>query len=135
MSFHATSSLSQGDQLLFNKYGKGPTIPLPHYTIRDAFQSVASAYPHATAVRECFDSERTLTYAELDARSNAIANYLVQNHGVAPGQRVVCVYSRSIEMCAFIFGVLKAGAQYVPIDGAVMVEASLRQYVQFCCSF
>lgn len=127
MSFHATSSLSQGDQLLFNKYGKGATIPLPHYTIVDAFQSVASAYPHATAVRECFDSERTLTYAELDERSNAIANYLVQNHGVGPGQRVICVYSRSVEMCAFIFGVLKAGAQYVPIDGAVMVEASLRQ--------
>lgn len=127
MSFHATSSLSQGDQVLFNKYGKGPTASLPHHTITDAFQATASAYPYATAVRECFDSERTLTYAELDARSNVIANYLVQNHGVGPGQRVVCVYSRFVEMCAFIFGVLKAGAQYVPIDGAVMVEDSLRQ--------
>lgn len=127
MSFHSISSLSEGDQLLFNKYGKGQTIPLPHYTITDAFQATASAHPYATAVRECFDSERTLTYGELDERSNAIANYLVQNHGVGPGQRVVCVYSRSIEMCAFILGVLKSGAQYVPIDGAVMVEASLKQ--------
>ncbi|KAL1879834.1 hypothetical protein Daus18300_001672 [Diaporthe australafricana] len=129
MSFQATSSLSEGDQLLFNKYGKGPTIPLPYNTITDAFQAVASTHPYATAVRECFDSERTMTYGELDARSNVIANYLVQNHGLGPGQRVICVYSRSIEMCAFIFGVLKSGAQYVPIDGAVMVEASLRHVI------
>lgn len=129
MSFHAISSLSPGDQALFNKYGKGPTVPLPHTTITDAFQATASAYPYATAVRECFDSERTLTYAELDARSNVLANYLVQNHGVGPGHRVICVYSRSVEMCAFILGVLKSGAQYVPIDGAVMVEASLRHVI------
>jgi non-ribosomal peptide synthetase component F len=127
MSFHATSSLSPGDQVLFNKYGRGPTVPLPHTTITGAFQATASAYPNATAVRECFDSGRTLTYAELDARSNVIANYLVQNHGLGPGQRVVCVFSRSVDMCAFIFGVLNTGAQYIPIDGAVMVEDSLRQ--------
>lgn len=57
------------------------------------------------------------------------ANLLIESYGVGPGQRVVCVFSRCLEMCAFILGVLKAGAQYVPVDGAVMIEENLRQYV------
>lgn len=129
MSFHSISSLSPGDQLLFNRFGKGPAVPLAHQTITDAFEATVSSYPYAAAVRECFGSARTVTYAELDWRSNIIANHLIDDYGVGPGQRVVCVYSRCIEMCAFIFGVLKAGAQYIPIDGAVMIEENLRQYV------
>lgn len=127
MSFNSISSLSSEDQLLFNRFGKGPSAPLAHQTITDAFEAVASSFPNAAAVRECFGSERTITYGELDWRANIIANQLIRDHGVCPDQRVVCVFSRCIEMCAFILGVLKAGAQYVPIDGSVMVEDSLRQ--------
>lgn len=127
MPFHSISSLTPGDQLLFNRFGRGPSIPLAHETITDAFEAMVSAYPYAAAVRECFGSERTLSYTELDWRSNIVANLLIQDYGVGPGHRVVCVFSRCIEMCAFIMGVLKTGAQYVPIDGAVMVEDSLRQ--------
>lgn len=131
MSFHSPASLAPGDQLLFNRYGRGPTIPLIYGTITEAFEAVASAYPFATAVRECFGSKRAITYAELDWQSNIVANALIGDYGVGSGQRVVCVYSRCLEMCVFILGVLKAGAQYVPVDGAVLVEENLRQYVQY----
>lgn len=130
MSFRSISSLSPGDQLLFTRFGKGPAAPLAHQTITDAFEATVSSYPYAAAVRERFGSSRTVTYAELDWRSNIIANHLIDDYGVGPGQRVVCVYSRCIEMCAFIFGVLKAGAQYIPVDGAVTIDENLRQYVR-----
>lgn len=127
MSFHSISSLPPRDQLLFNQYGRGPSVPLDYQTITDAFEATVAAYPNLPAVRECFGPERTVTYAELDSRANIIANLLITDHGVGPGHRVVCVFSRCVEMCVFIMGVLKAGAQYVPIDGAVMVEDGLQQ--------
>lgn len=127
MSFHSIASLPLGDRLLFNHFGEGPAVPLAYDTITDAFEDIVSTHPQAPAVRECFGQERTLTYAELDGRANIVANLLIKDYGVGPGHRVVCVFSRCLEMCVFIMGVLKAGAQYVPIDGAVMVEDSLRQ--------
>jgi acyl-CoA synthetase (AMP-forming)/AMP-acid ligase II len=130
MSFQSIGVLSPEDQLLFNRYGRGPSVPLAHRTVTDAFEAMVSAYPYTPAVRECYGLERTVTYAELDWRSNIVANYLIHDCGLTPGHRVVCVYSRCIEMCAFILGVMKAGCQYVPIDGAVMVEQSLQHVIQ-----
>lgn len=131
MSFHSISSLPPRDQALFNQFGRGPTVHVPHNTIPAAFEAIVVSHPYATAVRECFGPERSVTYAELEWRSNIVANTLRESHGVEAGKghRVVCVFSRCIEMCAIILGVLKAGAQYVPIDGAVMVDESLKQYV------
>lgn len=129
MSFHSISSLPPEDQALFNQFGRGPTVPIPYRSIPEAFEAIVSSHPSATAVRECFGPERVVTYADLEWRSNIVANTLKETYGVGRGQRVVCVFSRCIEMCAIILGVLKVGAQYVPIDGAVMVEESLRQYV------
>ena len=54
----------------------------------------------------------TMTYNELDKRSNQVANYLRKN-GVCR-ESVVGVYvSRSFEMIISILGILKAGAAYV----------------------
>ncbi|ORY59066.1 uncharacterized protein BCR38DRAFT_468373 [Pseudomassariella vexata] len=130
MSFQSIQALSPGDQILFNRFGRGQTYPLAYDTVTAAFDAIVESYPYSTAVRECYGFERTITYAELDWRSNIIANHLIGDHGLQPGQRVVCVYSRCIEMCAFIFGVMKAGGQYVPIDGAVMVEESLEHVIR-----
>lgn len=127
MTFQSTESLSPDHQLLFNRFGRGPTVPLTHHTVTEAFEAIVSTSPYEAAVRECFGSGRTVSYTELDWRSNIVANFLIDEYGVRPGHRVVCVFSRCIEMCAFIMGVLKAGAQYVPVDGAVMVEKNLRQ--------
>lgn len=129
MSFHSISSLPPEDQRLFNLFGRGPTTCTSYHTIPEAFEAIVSSHPRAIAVRECFGPERSVTYEELEWRSNVVANTLRETYGVVGGRghRVVCVFSRCIEMCAIILGVLKAGAQYVPIDGAVMVEESLKQ--------
>lgn len=61
--------------------------------------------------------EDSLSYQELDAFSNRIANLLVEQ-GVPAGGRVGICLDRSIELVAVLIGILKAGAAYVPLDPA-----------------
>jgi amino acid adenylation domain-containing protein len=58
---------------------------------------------------------RAITYAELEAESNRFARSLTQN-GVARGDRVALWLPKSIETVVAIYGIMKAGAAYVPID-------------------
>jgi amino acid adenylation domain-containing protein len=59
--------------------------------------------------------ERSLTYGELDALSNQIAHQL-RADGVRPGDRVGVFMPKSADAVAALFGIMKAGAAYVPID-------------------
>jgi amino acid adenylation domain-containing protein/non-ribosomal peptide synthase protein (TIGR01720 family) len=58
---------------------------------------------------------KELSYAELDARSNQLAHYLIQR-GVKADTLVPICIDRSVEMMVGILGILKAGGAYVPID-------------------
>jgi amino acid adenylation domain-containing protein len=59
--------------------------------------------------------ERSLSYAELDRLSNQVARALLAQ-GVAPGDRVGIFAPKSAAAVVALFGVLKAGACYVPLD-------------------
>lgn len=59
--------------------------------------------------------ERLLTYEELDRLSNQVARALLAR-GVAPGDRVGILAPKSAASSVALFGVLKAGACYVPLD-------------------
>lgn len=63
------------------------------------------------------DRENQLTYAELNRRADAIAAALSAG-GVRRGDRVGVVMPKTVSAVAALFGVLKAGAAYVPIDPA-----------------
>jgi amino acid adenylation domain-containing protein len=58
---------------------------------------------------------RSLTYSELDRLSNQVAHAL-RAQGVAPGDRVGVLARKSAASVVGIFGALKAGACYVPLD-------------------
>ena len=58
---------------------------------------------------------RFLTYEELDRLSNQVARALLAQ-GVAPGDRVGILAPKSAASVVALFGVLKAGACYVPLD-------------------
>src|ERR1700750_2535714 len=81
-------------------------------TVHGRFASVAKAYPERTAIAS---DVLSLSYAELDARSDRIAAVLV-SAGVEPGSYVALLMERSVESIVALFGVLKAGAAYLPID-------------------
>ncbi|WP_126651528.1 non-ribosomal peptide synthetase [Chryseobacterium aureum] len=81
-------------------------------TVVDLFELQAAKSPNAIAV--VFDNE-SLTYRELDERSNQLANYLMDK-GVSVEDLVGICMNRSLEMITGILGILKSGAAYVPID-------------------
>ena len=60
-------------------------------------------------------SDATLTYGELNEKSNRIANALIRM-GVKPRSNVLIMLNRDSNLIASIVGVLKAGCAYVPID-------------------
>ena len=59
--------------------------------------------------------DKSLTYAELNARSNQLARYLRDNGLKAEKIAGICV-DRSLEMIIGVMAILKAGGAYVPID-------------------
>ncbi|MDJ0025637.1 amino acid adenylation domain-containing protein [Gordonia alkanivorans] len=64
------------------------------------------------------ESPETITYAELDARSNRLARVLLgRGVGAADAEHVVAMaVQRSIESLVAIWAIVKTGAAYVPID-------------------
>jgi L-proline---[L-prolyl-carrier protein] ligase len=73
----------------------------------------AACDPARTAVIE--PGQGAITYAELDHLSDRVRDRLVAD-GVTPGDRVAVFLPKSIDAVAAIFGILKTGAAYVPID-------------------
>lgn len=65
--------------------------------------------------------DRILNYADLDASSTRLANSLIR-HGVRIGDRVALWMPKSLEAIVSIWGILKAGAAFVPVDPAAPVS-------------
>ncbi|MBC9912781.1 non-ribosomal peptide synthetase [Chitinophaga varians] len=61
-----------------------------------------------------FEGE-TITYDELEEKSNKLAKYLIRK-GVKPGGFIPICIDRSAEMIISILAILKTGCAYVPID-------------------
>ncbi|HUD31661.1 MAG TPA: amino acid adenylation domain-containing protein [Variovorax sp.] len=95
-------------------------VPLPPETTVHRWLPLADpARRDAVAVSDA--TGRMLTYAELDARSNALARVL-RARGIGRGQRVGLGVARDAVMVVALLGVLKSGAAYVPLDPGFPVE-------------
>jgi len=73
----------------------------------------ARANPKSIAA---YDGDRSLTYAELDARSNRLANTLRERYGVRKGDRVAVLLRNRLEVAEAIAGVTKAGGVYCGLN-------------------
>ncbi|HEX4722553.1 MAG TPA: amino acid adenylation domain-containing protein [Pseudonocardiaceae bacterium] len=88
------------------------TADLPTGTVVDLFAAQVLRTPRTTAV---VSDSGSLTYAELDARSNRLAHRLL-TLGLTPEQPVGILLDRSPDVVVAELAVLKAGGAYLPID-------------------
>ena len=84
------------------------------YQLTHLLVESATRHPEADAVRQ---GNQRLSYAELDELSGRLAAALI-SHGVGRGDRVGFFFPKSVPSLIAIFGILKAGGVYVPIDPA-----------------
>jgi surfactin family lipopeptide synthetase A len=87
------------------------TLALP---VHELFSLSAARTPDKMAI-SC--EGVSLTYAELEARTNQLARHL-RTIGVQRGGLVGICVERSIDMMVALLGILKAGGTYIPIDPA-----------------
>lgn len=85
---------------------------IPFNGIHELIIKVAEEYPNHTAV---VYNTTSLTYAELNEKSDLLAYYLIQN-GVKKNDIVAFAIERSIDMVVTLLGILKSGAAYLPLD-------------------
>jgi amino acid adenylation domain-containing protein len=87
-------------------------------TIHELIEEHVRRAPGALALRFAqAGTIREMTYAELDARANALAAVLVAE-GVGPDQLVGLCLERSPEAIVAIVAILKAGGAFAPLDPA-----------------
>lgn len=84
------------------------------YLIHQLIDTVAEQTPDHEAVRMYSEM---LTYGELSRKSNSLARAL-RSEGVRRGDRVGIFMSKSLESLVAVYGIMKAGAVYVPLDHA-----------------
>jgi amino acid adenylation domain-containing protein len=84
------------------------------YLLHHLLQRSAAQYPDKAAV---IFKEKSVTYSDLERQSNGVASAL-QQLGMRKSDRVGIMLSKSIEQIIALFGILKSGAVYVPIDPA-----------------
>ena len=82
------------------------------YVLHQLLSESAARSPESEAVRLLNEA---ITYRELETRSNQLAHALIKS-GVIPGDRVGIYLQKSPAAIVSIFGILKTGACYVPVD-------------------
>jgi non-ribosomal peptide synthetase component F len=76
------------------------------------FERVAKEYSNRPAVQDFISS---LTFGELDKKSGQVAEFL-KDHGSGKGKYVAIYMENSVETVIALWGILKSGAAYIPID-------------------
>ncbi|KAK3817436.1 MAG: Non-ribosomal peptide synthetase module [Benniella sp.] len=82
--------------------------------IHHLFEQQVERTPQATAL--VFENQ-SMTYAELNGRSNTLAHHLIEL-GVRPDSLVAICVERPLAMIVGILAILKAGGAYVPLDSS-----------------
>ncbi|MBJ9973811.1 amino acid adenylation domain-containing protein [Pseudomonas sp. S75] len=106
--------LGESEQQALLQYPPQPEHALQ--PVQALFQAQALRTPQAQALVLAGAVESpSMSYAELEARSNRLAHYL-REQGVGPDKLVGVALQRSLELAVALLGVLKAGGAYVPLD-------------------
>ena len=104
---------SQGAELaLLRQQTLTEPAKAPFRFFHECISHFAQERPDQEALVAC---DATFTYRQMDSVTNSIANGLRQR-GVTTGDRVALLLPRTSRLILSLFGVLKAGAAYIPCD-------------------
>ncbi|HEY0495057.1 MAG TPA: amino acid adenylation domain-containing protein [Kutzneria sp.] len=92
----------------WNDFGR----EVPSATLVESFERQVATTPSGQAV---VFGDSALTYAELNARANQLADVL-REQGVGPEKFVAVKMPRSTDLVVALLGILKAGGAYLPLD-------------------
>lgn len=87
-------------------------------TISELFEEQVKRTPDNIAVEFM---EKSITYQELNEKSNKLANFLIKN-GIVSETVIGVMLDRSIEMIVSLIAILKAGGAYLPIDASYPID-------------
>lgn len=122
LTTHDLVSREEREELLLR--WKNSKSSYPGQCVHELFERRVESTPDSTALE--FDG-KTLTYAELNCRSNRLAHLIVRIRPPSSKRRAgdflvgICI-DRSLEMVVALLSVMKAGYAYVPIDPSYPAE-------------
>jgi len=105
-------------QLLFDEWNATRRDYPDNTTVHALFENLAQTQPDLPAAQY---HQQILTYAQLNARANQLAHYLLQK-GVRSDEIVGISLPRGLDVPAAILGILKAGGAFLNIDPAYPQE-------------
>jgi amino acid adenylation domain-containing protein/thioester reductase-like protein len=111
-SLTAVSMLSAEQERRIDSFRLAGTAEVPNRLFHGALEAQAARKPDAKALVAC---DGTYTYAQLNAEMNRVAHALVAR-GVKRGDRVAMLLPRTSRLVIAMFGIMKAGAAYIPCD-------------------
>ncbi|WP_317132988.1 condensation domain-containing protein [Mucilaginibacter rubeus] len=102
--------------------------------VMDLFREQARQQPEARAVKY---GNEILSYRELDELSDAYARYLAEERGAKQGDLIGLLLEREAQLIPAIYGILKAGCAYVPMDpnypvdriATILEDSGIRQVI------
>ncbi|MBX2814595.1 MAG: amino acid adenylation domain-containing protein [Saprospiraceae bacterium] len=87
-------------------------VDFPEESLLTKFQRQVAQSPHAVAL--VYEGQ-SLTYQALDEKSSQMARFL-QSKGADQNDVIAISMDRSLEMMISIYGIIKLGASYLPVD-------------------
>ncbi|MES2296924.1 MAG: amino acid adenylation domain-containing protein, partial [Pseudomonadota bacterium] len=109
---HAMLDAQERQQLLVDWNDTQAPYPSER-CIHELFEEQVASHPDALAA---VFHDRQLTFGELNTQANQLAHLLITQRQVKPDSLVGLCMERSVDMLVGIFGILKSGAAYVPLD-------------------
>ena len=106
------SVLCDDDEKTINEFNDTDFDYDKNETLVNIFEKTVKANANKTAY---IFKGQTLTYKELDEKSNILANYLISK-GISKNDVIGIMFNRSLNLPISIWGVLKTGAAYMLID-------------------
>ncbi|WP_379138140.1 amino acid adenylation domain-containing protein [Paenibacillus sp. sgz500958] len=104
--------VSPNEQVLLEKWNDNQVKLPSERLIQDFIHEQVQKTPHLTAA---VYQGQAISYLELEHRANQLARYLIQR-GIGPDCVVGVCIQRSLELIIAVYGVLKAGGAFLPLD-------------------